>query len=184
MNKAIFEIFRIGKHKKITWTEEDLKNIASSYNKNVKYAPLVIGHPENDAPELGKVERLIFCKGSLFAESEIDSALGKEIKFGRVNGISCAFYWINEEKNPIKGSGVYLRHVGFLTGKQKPVVKQMLPPEISIEGLAFSEEEARNIFLFSEDEDNASPEALHKKITYFQEVLNISYEDAFYLTMR
>ena len=50
-----FEIFKTGSHtsdKGITkdYTEDDLNFIASSYNPSESEAPIVIGHPVDNAP--------------------------------------------------------------------------------------------------------------------------------------
>lgn len=186
MTKAIFEIFRAGRHNgagkegRKLWTNEELKQIAQIYNKKIKSAPLVIGHPENDNPQYGEVKKIIYCKNSLFAEAEVQPDLIKKIKAGKFSGISSSFYNLKSIDNPIKGISYYLRHVGFLeSGKQMPAVKDMLPPEISVYNICFNEQEV-DICLFCEgDYINLNyPDVLHEKTLYFQRVLDVDYETA------
>lgn len=188
MAKAIFEIFRAGKHKGTgnkalshrEWTSQELEKIANLYNEKIKSAPLVIGHPENNEPEYGTVKKVIYCKNALFAEADVQPDLIKKIKEGRFSGISSSFYNIKSPNNPVKGINFYLRHVGFLeNGKQNPAVKEMLPPEISVHNLSFNEQES-DIFLFCEDDyiDLNYSEKLHEKALYFQQILDVDYETA------
>lgn len=186
MSTAIFEIFRAGKHNgtggnecKRTWSKDDIAKIGLFYNENIKSAPLVIGHPENNEPQLGKVKRLIHHENALFAEAEINTELIHKIKDGGISGISASFYPKDSTKNPIKGLGFYLRHVGFLEkGKQAPAVKGMLDPKNSIECLMYSEVEENTILFCEEDLSLSYAEQLHEKVLYFTNVLDVEYETA------
>ena len=68
----ILEIFKIGDHtssngKTKSYTIKDLDTIVDSYNPEEREAPLVLGHPKDNDPAYGWVEKL-FRKGkSLFA---------------------------------------------------------------------------------------------------------------------
>jgi hypothetical protein len=58
-----FEIFKAGTHQdsagnERTWSEEDLDTIVSKYNPAEHEAPIVIGHPTDNAPAWGWVEGL------------------------------------------------------------------------------------------------------------------------------
>ena len=137
MGKAIFEILRTGTHRarngRFTFSQEDIKGIAKFYSADVKKAPLVIGHPENDNPQYGNVTKLYHHEGHLFAEAEINEELISKVKNGEISGISSAVYFSESKGNPVKGLGSYLKHVGFLEkGKDEPAVKGMLNPEISL----------------------------------------------------
>ncbi|HHT7891122.1 hypothetical protein [Pasteurella multocida] len=185
MKKAIFEIFRTGQHRgrnsNKNWSAQELKNIALMYSEKVKPAPLVIGHPQNNEPRYGQVKRLIFCENSLFAEAEIQNDLINKINANEISGISASFITLQNNENPIKGAGYYLNHVGFMEkGKDKPAVKNMLPPEISVQSLYFSEQESE-VILFCEDKNLTANERLHEKARYFERVLNVNYKTAFHL---
>ncbi|MDP8098534.1 hypothetical protein [Pasteurella atlantica] len=192
MPKAIFEIFKTGKHYGIkgkkptftTWTEKQVKDIADLYNEQIKSAPLVIGHPEDDKPEYGKVKKLIYCQNALFTEAEVQPSFIKEIKAGRFKAISSAFYGKKQEENPLKGVVTYLKHVGFLEANQSPAVKGMLPPEMSVYSLCFSEQ-GSDVYMFCESDyiELDYPERLHKKTLYFQEVLGVDYKTALQYSM-
>lgn len=184
MQKAIFEIFRTGKHNGRNangkeWTEADLKATATLYNEAVQSAPLVIGHPEDNQPQYGTVKRVIYCKNALFAEAEISPELVQKVKQDEISGISSSFLQFDHSKNPTQGLGYYLNHVGFLPQTMQPAVKNMLPPEISVETLAFSEAESEAVLFCEADYAELAPsERLHEKILYFQRVLAVDYETA------
>ncbi|HDR1828059.1 TPA: hypothetical protein QB611_001988 [Pasteurella multocida] len=188
MKTAIFEIFRTGKHNgsgenaKMQWTEKHLAQIGQFYSEDVKSAPLVIGHPDNDEPKLGKVKRLIHHGGALFAEAQLNDDLIQKIKSGAFSGISASFYPPTYAQNPIKDLGFYLRHVGFLEkGKQNPAVIGMLDPKASVEYLSYSEMK-EDLILFCEDESTLSyAEQIHQKALYFSNVLSVNYERALQL---
>lgn len=184
MNKAIFEIFRTGKHNgknsKREWTAEDLRQTALLYSEAIRSAPLVIGHPADNLPEYGKVSRVIYCKNALFAEAEISPELVQKVKANQISGISASFIPLESENNPVKGIVYYLNHVGFLEeGKDRPAVKGMLPPEISVQNLYFNEPESHPI-LFCENDFLALSfsEKLHEKAQFFQKVLDVDYSQA------
>lgn len=183
MNKAIFEIFRTGQHNgknsKREWTEEDLRQTALLYSEAIRSAPLVIGHPADNLPEYGKVSRVIYCKNALFAEAEISPELVQKVKNNEISGISASFMMIDSPQNPTQGVGYYLNHVGFLENPDRPAVKGMLPPEISVQNLYFNESESQAL-LFCENDFLALSfsEKLHEKAQFFQKVLDVDYSQA------
>ncbi|MBE2896583.1 hypothetical protein HPC38_06805 [Pasteurellaceae bacterium HPA106] len=188
MKTALFEIFRTGKHNgggkwaRKVWTESELKRIANLYNTEIKPAPLVIGHPENNLPEYGKVNRVIYCNNALFAEAEINNDLIGKIKSNQINGISSSFIPIENEKNPTKGISFYLNHVGFLEKDQKPAVKNMLPPEISLEYLYFNDKE--DFIFYCENEDISFADDLNNKAIYLSQALDVDYKTALNLIIK
>lgn len=111
------EIFRTGEHTDSAgntkvWSEADLDNICSTYNPALHEAPVVIGHPENNAPAYGWIkglkrvgERLLARAGEMVPEF-IDA-----VKNGLYKKRSIA----------LNADGT-LRHVGFL-GAMPPAVK-------------------------------------------------------------
>ena len=61
MAKKWINIFRTGTHtdssgRRRTWTEADLSRIASNYASRTEDAPIVFGHPKNDAPAEAWIE--------------------------------------------------------------------------------------------------------------------------------
>ena len=185
MKTAIFEIFRTGKHngrnaKNINWSNEDLATVQRFYAENVKKAPLVIGHPEDNRPEYGVVKRLIHQNNALFAEAEVSDTLLHQIKADNFSGISASFYTPSNQSNPIKNLGYYLRHVGFLEkGKNNPAVKGMRDPKESISHLNFSETDG--ILYFCEDSTLDFNQNLQSKIHYLQNALDIDFATAYQL---
>lgn len=116
MNRWI-AIFRAGTHtdsagKTHTYSRADIEKIAAGYAPARHEAPLVLGHPEADAPAYGWVEQLKSKGGTLLARiKQVPAELKEAVKAGRYKKVSVALY-------PDGG----LRHVGLL-GASPPAVK-------------------------------------------------------------
>lgn len=143
------KIFRPGAHtdasgEKLVFTEADLKKSAQAYNPATHEAPIVVGHPANDAPAFGWIGKLAFADGHLSAEPrQVNADFAELVKAGSYKKISASFYTPDSPTNPVPGS-YYLRHVGFL-GAMPPALKG-LPP------VNFKEEEV-GIVTFNENDD-------------------------------
>jgi len=119
------EVFKTGEHKDNAgetrvWTVNDLDTIVKLYNnqppEEKHEAPVVIGHPENDAPAYGWVKQLKRKGNKLLAEIvDLDENFIDLVKKRRYEKISVAFY-----------DNLLLRHVGFL-GAVPPAVKGLKP---------------------------------------------------------
>lgn len=122
-----YEVFMAGTRadnsgKTVTITPDDVANIAKSYHPNFHEAPIVIGHPSDNAPAFGWVKSLSAKDGKLFAEfGEMDDDFVELVKAGRYKKVSASFYPPKHPSNP-KPDGWYLRHIGFL-GATPPAVK-------------------------------------------------------------
>ncbi|MDN5788511.1 hypothetical protein [Pseudorhodobacter sp.] len=104
-----------------TITEESLKEIASGYDRENARAPVVIGHPDIDAPAVGRVEHLYVERGVLKATlKNTVSEFATFVKEGRYKRISISMFLPNSSANPKPGK-MYLKHVGFL-GAAAPAV--------------------------------------------------------------
>lgn len=126
MSKPL-EIFRSGRHvamsgEAISFSDSDLDAICASYDPAVHEAPIVIGHPKDNAPAFGWVKSLA-RKGNALqaAPHQVDASFAEAVKAGRYKKISASFYKPDSPSNPKPGS-FYLRHVGFL-GAMPPAVK-------------------------------------------------------------
>ena len=105
----ILEIFKAGTHtdskgRTKTYSENDLDKIVSSYKPGQREAPLVLGHPKDNDPAYGWVEKL-FRKGkSLFAKTkDEDPRFLKAVKERRFPKRSVS---LTED--------LRLNHIGFL----------------------------------------------------------------------
>lgn len=127
----MLHIFRGGKTidahgQRITFSESLIAKIARDYNAILATdpsldAPIVIGHPNDNAPAYGWIKRLVAKGLDLFAEpQQMDSAFKELVQQGRYKKISSSFYLPGSPANPIKG--YMLRHVGFL-GALPPAIK-------------------------------------------------------------
>lgn len=124
---ARIAIFRAGTHTAMSgasraYTGAELAACAAAYDPAVFAAPVVVGHPETNAPAYGWVKALVLEGDILYAEvGDLDAAFTKAVKAGRYKKVSAAFYLPEAPTNPVPGV-LYLRHVGFLGG-QAPAVK-------------------------------------------------------------
>ena len=124
------EIFKAGRHTSdsghpFAFSTEDVSDIAAGYSAARHEAPLVIGHPETDAPAQGWVSTLQATPdGRLLARAhQVDSDFADSIKNCRYKKRSASFYAPNNPSNPNPGKWS-LRHVGFL-GAKPPAVGGM-----------------------------------------------------------
>ena len=125
-----FAIFKTGKHTDSNgntkeWTQADLDFIVKTYDPVKHEAPIVIGHPENNAPAYGWIEKLERVGDILYAyPKQVAKEFVEMVKKGMFKKRSISLY----------PDGT-LRHVGFL-GAAPPAVKGL--PEVE-----FKEKEAR-----------------------------------------
>lgn len=125
---ARIEVFRPGTFRPmsgdpITYSAADLKAVADAYDASTAPAPIVVGHPETDAPAYGWVQSFDYDSQAerLFANlGEIEPAFAELVKAGRYKKVSMAFFSPNQDHNPVKGAW-YPKHVGFL-GAAAPAV--------------------------------------------------------------
>lgn len=124
---AWMQIFRAGTHvandgNAYTLGAEMLQEVVASYNPAIHEAPLVVGHPRDNAPAFGWVQTMRTDGELLEAEgAQLDAGFVEAVRSGRFKKISASFYPPGSPSNPTPGQW-YLRHVGFL-GAQPPAVK-------------------------------------------------------------
>jgi len=141
-------LFRKGRHhaedgQAITFSEADLAATVAAYDPALHEAPLVIGHPQTDAPAYGWVQSISADRNGLQAAvHQVNPAFAEMVNSGARKKISAAFYAPDAPNNPVKGV-YYLKHVGFL-GAQPPAVK-------GLRSVAFAENE-EGIVEFSESD--------------------------------
>ncbi len=133
-----FEIFKAGTHtssqgESLAFSDDDLAAIASGYDASLHHAPMVVGHPKQDAPAYGWVDGIAVKDGRLVATpADLDTEFSELVKQGKFRKVSAAFYRPEDKGNPTPGKW-YLRHVGFL-GAQPPAVKGLKPIEFNDDG--------------------------------------------------
>ncbi|WP_043224802.1 hypothetical protein [Burkholderia glumae] len=127
MNAKPIHIFRAGTQtdmsgRVLEFAEADLAATATAYDPKRHEAPIVIGHPRDNAPAWGWVASLSASAGNLQAEpAQVDPAFAELVDAGRYKKVSASFYHPDSPHNPVPGV-YYLRHVGFL-GAQPPALK-------------------------------------------------------------
>jgi hypothetical protein len=149
------EIFRAGERTDsrgttLRFSEADLKRTAEVYDPALHEAPIVVGHPKDNAtPAFGWVQSVEAEGASLFSEvAQLDPGFVAFVEAGRYKKVSASFYLPDAAANPVPGT-YYLRHVGFLGG-EPPAVKGLAPVEFAEEAgdvltVEFGEEDARDI---------------------------------------
>jgi hypothetical protein len=130
-----FEIFKPGRHTStqgvaLTFGEADLAAIAAGYDPATHEAPIVVGHPKQDAPAYGWIASLAVKDGRLVATpDQVNPAFAELVETGSFKKRSAALYHPDSPGNPTPGQ-YYLRHVGFL-GAQPPALKGLKPVEFA-----------------------------------------------------
>lgn len=131
------QIFRAGTQtdslgRTLTFRAADLVATANAYDPTLHEAPLVVGHPETNAPAYGWAKSLAFEADALEATPQhVDAAFAEMVNQGRFKKISASFWMPDAPNNPVPGV-YYLRHVGFL-GAAAPAVKGLRTPSFSDE---------------------------------------------------
>ena len=114
-----------------SFSENDLKQIADTYDENTHEAPIRIGHEDNDkVPSWGWVKDVKMKGKDLYAEVEFSPLMEDYVKNGLYKKVSASFYSPESKINPEPGKWS-LRHVAML-GAQPPAVK-------GLKGFAYSE---------------------------------------------
>jgi len=134
MKSKILQIFKPGQHTAmngavLSFSEADIKATARAYDPAKHDAPIVVGHPQHDAPAYGWVKSLAFADGLEAEPHQVDPAFAEMVERGAFKKISASFYTPDSPSNPVPGV-YYLRHVGFL-GAQPPAVKGLRNPEFA-----------------------------------------------------
>lgn len=106
----------------MSFSDDDLRGIAERYDPALHEAPLIVGHPQHDAPAFGWIKSLSFADGRLQAtEHQVAPEFAKARKQGAYKKLSARFFTPGSPNNPTPGH-YYLRDVGFL-GALTPAVK-------------------------------------------------------------
>lgn len=123
----VIEIFRAGRQtdmhgREIEFTRQDLADIAAGYDPAAIEAPVVIGHPKDNAPAYGWVSGLQVDGDVLSAQlHQVDADFAGMVRAGRFKKRSASLFLPDAKDNPTPGK-FYLRHVGFL-GAAAPAVQ-------------------------------------------------------------
>ncbi|MEC5291981.1 hypothetical protein VSX64_14575 [Aurantimonas sp. C2-6-R+9] len=116
----------------LSFSAEELSSVADVYDPENHPAPVVVGHPQSDAPAYGwaasfrydgEGERLIATIGDL------EPAFAEAVRAKRYRRISISFFMPDAPANPIPGV-YYPRHIGFLGGAA-PAVPGLKPVHFS-----------------------------------------------------
>ncbi|MEW5821121.1 MAG: hypothetical protein AB1782_13090 [Cyanobacteriota bacterium] len=116
LNKSA-EVFKTGYHtdasgKQRYWSTKELDTIADKYNQSTHEAPVVIGHPTNNAPAYGWVE-------SLKREGNVLMATFKQLQSEFIDCVNKGLY---KKRSISLYPDLTLKHIGFL-GAVAPAIK-------------------------------------------------------------
>ncbi len=116
LNGQWVEIFRAGDYgAKGAYTEADIDKMIANYDPANHEAPIVVGHPEHDAPAFGWIQSLKRDGDVLLGmPTQVPSQFEDLVREGRFKKRSISLYRT--------ANGPALRHVGFL-GAMPPEVK-------------------------------------------------------------
>ncbi len=116
LNGQWIELFRAGNYgEKGAYTEADIDKMVANYDPAKHEAPVVVGHPEHDAPAFGWVESLKRAGSVLLGKlKQVPAQFEDLVREGRFKKRSISLYRTAD--------GPALRHVGFL-GAMPPEVK-------------------------------------------------------------
>lgn len=119
--------FKSGRHRtmrgdELEFSDADIAAIVAGYDPSLYEAPLVVGHPQLDAPAYGWVKSLSLEAGQIVAKpTQVDPEFSAMVEAGRFKSRSAKFFHPDDPANPTPGH-YYLKHIGFL-GAQAPAVK-------------------------------------------------------------
>lgn len=149
--KNWFEIFKAGKHTSSNgvtreYTVEDCQKIVDNYNSNVTNheAPIVIGHPKDNDPAYGWIEKLKLVGDTILAKpKQVVKEFADAVQQGLYKKRSISLY-----------PDFTLRHVGFL-GAVPPAVK-------GLADLKFNDSSDPELFEFNEENDQEKSKYLNQ----------------------
>lgn len=135
MTIRVFQCCAAGIHsdmhgRTVEFSERDLSFMAVAYDAKRRPAPLTLGHPVDDQPNLGTVRGLIAEGPMLFCLADVGHSLMQLVRAHRYKNVSASFFTPGATASP-EPSVHYLKHVGFL-GAVPPAMKGMQPLAFSL----------------------------------------------------
>jgi len=112
----------------VSFTEDNLKEIVSSYSKNDE-APLCLGHQANDRPAYGWVDKLEKTAKGVDAVVRVTKQVKDAIADELYKKVSGSLYLPQTKNNPVPGK-LYLKHIALL-GAAAPAIKSLEPIALS-----------------------------------------------------
>ncbi len=120
-------VYPLSKDLQISLDEFDLGRMASAFKdmKPPRPAPIVIGHPADDAPSYGIINNLVVIDGTLIGYAEdLSDSFRRGMKEGLYPRYAAQFFGPDNPDNPVPGRFI-LKHVGF-RGPVPPSVRGFL----------------------------------------------------------
>ncbi|HEY6349613.1 MAG TPA: hypothetical protein VI636_09410 [Candidatus Angelobacter sp.] len=149
LNGKWIEVFRAGSYgDKGNYTEADIDRAIRNFQPSQHEPPVVIGHPEHNAPAYGWVDKLKRVGNTMFAMfRDVPEQFEEMLRSGRFKKRSVSFYTTPD--------GPVLRHVGFLGA---------MPPEVKgLTDVKFRDGQCQAIEFNEEDEMESTDGKVTKK---------------------
>ncbi|GBL46230.1 phage protein [Sulfuriferula multivorans] len=127
--------FRAGRHtdmagRAIEFSQADLDAAAVAYDPAVYRAPIVVGHPQLDAPAYGWVDKVASDADGLHAQPvDVEAQFADLVRAKRYRHVSGSFFPPAHPRNPVPGA-YYLKHIGFL-GAAAPAIRGLKQVEFA-----------------------------------------------------
>ena len=116
----------------VTFSEDDLRAVANTYDVDLNPAPAVVGHPKTDDPAYGWVHGFRYdetAKRLMARVGDVVAEFAEALKSKAYRKVSLAFHAPTSTANPAQGS-YYPKHLGFL-GAVAPAVSGLKPVEFA-----------------------------------------------------
>ena len=108
-----FEIFRPGKHTAasgvtLNFSDADLQAAVAAYDPAVHEAPIVVGHPKDNAPAYGWIGSLSFGDAGAMeaAPIQVDADFAEMVSAGRFKKRSASWYVPGSANHPLAGKAL------------------------------------------------------------------------------
>ena len=130
-NEYVYEGLRVGNFKGHNITKSDLNEIVASYSEVNDKAPVVVGHPKDNSPAYGVINKMEVVGDKLMIHAtNMKKKIVKAIKNKQLLAQSISLFPRDHDANPTKGK-LHVRHSGMLGGKRGAVHGLEPLPEFS-----------------------------------------------------
>lgn len=148
------EVFRADTRASKGLTAAHIAKAAQLYDPETAPAPLVMGHPKNDSPALGRIASLRAEGSKLFAKlTGIKDEVVQKVRNREILGRSIAFWDPRHPSNPVPGEFT-VRHLGLLGG-QAPAIAGMSPLKFSADETSLEDGDILDAVVFEVAEAEA-----------------------------
>lgn len=137
--------FRDMSGREVSITPDLMKQLAESYSPGIHRAPVVLGHPSDEAPAFGYVAATSVNQDGLdLSLADLDPAFIEAHRAKRYPQRSLSFWPAGHPDNPLPlADRPYIRHLGFL-GAMPPAIKGLRAANLAATSLGIVEVTSAN----------------------------------------